>query len=790
MVAIGLLLLLWGRLLQAANHQAATYDESIHLLHGVLFWQAKPLFSVVQNPPLVNALMGLPVHLMFHPNLPPQDPLLPLQDWFKISQQFMWQVNSNGLQLLWVGRWVIMLLTLLLGSLAYRFAGQLYRRNGAGLLALLLLSFDPNILAHGSLATTDLGMAFFLLLAVYGIWRYWQPQGQRPFPLFFAAAVALGLAFSAKFTAVILIPALLLLILYRGLSQRHGWRVFRNELLIVSGWIIIGIALFLILYRFQWPALQTDYRLQQEHQLTGHSAFLHGQLSLEGWWYYFPLAFLIKTPISTLLLILWGVFLAARPRPWPSWSSFWLLLPVAAIFGSGFVSHVNIGYRYLLPMLPLLFVLSGNIYTVLTAKGEKVAATVKRVGLGIALLGLMVSSLVAQPDYLAYFNALIGGPKNGWQWLVDSNLDWGQELIALAEYEKDHFSEPYQVSWLGSAPLEAYGIEYGRPMPIWPQGREDLLTDPFYPAAPAPGTYVLSATQLHGVYLQNTARFAWFQAQQPTDRIGYSLFVYEVPATGPTVGLGLSGIGPAMIAPDDYQSAFQSNDVQPRWFDARTSLLWPGGGSDAVWTAVGTSHLPTHPLLTSLYPAAGPVLEGSQLLDEQMWRYVLYEWVDSPVAQILNNEAASTDFGWSAEPVVGVAEWAEQRLDFGDTAVFDETFTLLGYQISSSSDAVAMLSLWRVQQPPAAELKIFVHLLDATGQVVAQHDGLDVGQQALQPGDEFAQLHTIALPPDLPSGTYALQIGLYRAAEGSRLPLAVDGRFTDRLLLQLVEIVR
>jgi hypothetical protein len=179
-----------------------------------------------------------------------------------------------------------------------------------------------------------------------------------------------------------------------------------------------------------------------------------------------------------------------------------------------------------------------------------------------------------------------------------------------------------------------------------------------------------------------------------------------------------------------------------------------------------------------------------QLLDEQTWRYVIYEWADLSLAQILNREDALTDFGWSPQAEVGATAWAEKRLDFEGAAVFDDTFTLLGYQISLSSDSVDMLSLWRVQQQPAADLKIFVHLLDATGQVVAQHDGLDVGQQDLQPGDEFAQLHTIPLQPDLPSGSYALQIGIYRAVDGTRLPLAVDGSFTDRLLLQLVEIGR
>ncbi|MFZ1400960.1 MAG: hypothetical protein WAS33_28915, partial [Candidatus Promineifilaceae bacterium] len=408
--------------------------------------------------------------------------------------------------------------------------------------------------------------------------------------------------------------------------------------------------------------------------------------------------------------------------------------------------------------------------------------------LGLALLWVVIESAWLHPNYLAYFNQVAGGPGNGWRVAVDSNLDWGQDVAALAAYERTDLPEPYQVAWLGSVPLAVYGIENGRPMPIWPHGREEPLTDPFYPPMPAAGTYVLSATQLQGVYLKNTDRFAWFQEREPADRIGYSLFVYDVPATGPAVGLALSGIGPAMIAPGDYAAAFQSNDVRPRWFDARTSLLWPAGGSALVWTAVGDGHLPQNPLLKSLYPASGLALAGVQELDGQIWRYGLYQWDDAFLADALNRPPVTADFGWSPEAVVGAADWAEQRQLLPDRPIFAETFALSGYQIAVTEAAVELLGFWEVQQPPQDEVKIFVHLLDENGQLISQHDGLDVTWQGLQPGDAFAQLHTIPLPADLAAGSYALQLGLYHTDDGARLPLAVAGTATDRVLLQTIEI--
>ncbi|MCB8976448.1 MAG: glycosyltransferase family 39 protein [Ardenticatenaceae bacterium] len=780
LTAVFLLLLFWGRLVATAVTLSATFDEPLHVLQGLFFWRQRSLLSVVQNPPLVNALMGVPLRLAFHPLLPPEASGPVFQDWLKVSQQFFWQANDNGLQMVFVGRLAVICLALLLGALLLRWAGQWFGRD-AGLLTLILYTFDPNVLANASLATTDLGTAVFMTLAAYAVWRYWTTQDAGKFPgwrRYLLVGTAVGLAFASKFSGIILVPALVLAAIWRqlGRQKRTSWGHAFREL---AGWLLIGTVVFLLIYRFDWTSLQMDFSLQQTHQLEGHSSFLFGQVNVGGWWYYFPVLFAVKTPLAILLLVGLGLFLFVRRWPW-SWPQVWVWLLVGGVAGASLISRVNIGYRYLLPILPLLFVLFGGIWPELKSRG--------RLAIGLALLWVVVESAWLHPHYLAYFNQLAGGPSQGWRVAVDSNLDWGQDLAALADFEHEHLPEPYQVAWLGSVPLAVYGVENGRPMPIWPHGREDPLTDPFYPPLPASGSYVLSATQLQGVYLKNRDRFAWFQEHEPSDRIGYSLFVYDVPAAGPAVGLGLSGIGPAMIASGDYTAAFQSNDVRPRWFDARTSLLWPAGGSEEVWTAVGAGHLPQNPLLNSLYPESGPVLTGSQVLDGQTWQYGLYQWDLSFFAELLEQPEVTADFGWSAEPVVGAATWSEKRLALAEKPLFEETFSLSGYQVEVTEEAVTLLGYWNVQQPPQDEVKIFVHLLDASGQLISQHDGLDVDWRWLQPGDAFAQLHVVSLPADLPPGTYALQLGLYHTDDGGRLPLAVADTTTDRVLLQTIEI--
>lgn len=785
-----LLLLFWGRLLAAANANSATFDEILHILQGVLYWQHGDLYSVVQNPPLSNALIGVPVSLLFQPQLPLDYPIWQSKDWLRISQFFMWELNGNGLQLLWAGRFAIICLALLLGSVLYRWGTSLGRTPLAGLIVLFLYSFDPNVLAHAHLATTDLGMALFLATAAYLLWRYWQKPGRLAY---LSAGLGIGAVLAAKFTGLVTVPAVLLMSVYRVIGPRVVGAVreppLRRVLAEMAGWLLLGGLVFLAIYRFDIATLAEDFRIQQAHQFDGHSSYLLGELSKAGWWYYYPIVFAIKTPLPVLALFGVAIWVMGMRRPF-AWQAWWLLLVAGGVLAASLLSRVNLGYRYLLPALPLLYLLVGQLVApgMLPVRGGRWAY-------GLALAMVAAVSLAIHPHYLAYFNLLAGGPDNGWRFVLDSNLDWGQDLQALRPYMAERGIESVQISWLGSAPLTVYGIN-GTPIPGWPVAREEPLSDSFYPPHPAPGVYVLSATQLQGVYLDDPQRFAWFQQRPPDDKIGYSLFVYEVAAEGPLTGLALSGIGIGALAPADFEQAFQGNNVWPRWYDARTSLLWPGGGAAQGWAAVGDGHQPTHPALQRFYPE--PMQRG---VSDEGLHYSLYRWNDSPITSRLTQTAASpcppaplspcplyTDFGWSPEPGVGSSNWEAARRPLAAQAVFGDSLQLLTYEmVEQSTTSQTLLSYWRVVGDPAAlqnlDLSLFVHLLDGDGRVVAQHDGLDVRPAGLRPGDEFAQLHTIQLPADLPPGDYALQLGLYDRQTMARLPITTVEERPDRLLL-------
>lgn len=757
-IMIALLLLFFGRLLDAAARQSVTFDEVLHVLQGALYWQDETLYAVVRNPPLVNALIGLPVAALGRPALPPDLVRYANQDWLEISKTFMWDLNTNGLLLNWLGRLPIIGLALLLAALASRWAGQLFGTKRAALLALFLVTFDPNILAHGALATTDLGTTFFFLLAGYALWRYWtavDTKHKTAVPLLLAGA-AVGLALAAKFSGIVVVIALLLM---------SGWRFFtvrprRQTIAQLLGHmgLLLGTAVivFLLVYRFQTTTLKLDFALQQAHQLGGHSAYLLGELSQEGWWYYLPVVFLVKTPLPVLFLSLLTLTGIWRARDF-GWAILWPLLLAAGVFGAGLASSASIGYRYLLPALPLLYVSMGRL--------EKSKMKAQRPWLSwltpAALATLGVVSLALHPHYLAYFNIIAGGPQNGWRVAVDSNIDWGQDLARVGDVMTERGATAVYANWLGTAPLNVYSIT-GETLDGWPWPGEEPLLDPFYPPRPAPGLYALSVTQLLGVYLDDPARFGWFQDQEPVTKAGYSIFVYEVPAEGEPANLALSGISVSDVTEADFANAFGGNNVQPRWFDARTSLLWPGSGEAAVWTAVGNGHLPQDPLLRALYPVEYPLLRGKSTGGLE---YGLYQWANLPNTASL------------------------QRQD----ALFGEVLHLTGSIIPPidvrQGTTASLLSTWVVEEDLSAnttQLALFVHLVDENGLVITQHDGLDVHLGGLRTGDWFAQLHTLPIPADLAPGPYTLQMGVYDSETGTRL-LLPDSK--DRVLLGTLNVV-
>ena len=198
-----------------------------------------------------------------------------------------------------------------------------------------------------------------------------------------------------------------------------------------------------------------------------------------------------------------------------------LLIPATFVLGFFSMNHQSIGLRYVLPIYPFLFVIASEVARV---AADRTSYT--RLPAAVLVSWLVVASWSIHPHYLAYFNELIGGPSNGYKYLVDSNLDWGQDLKGLKRFMQANAIHEIALSYFGTDSPARYGIQYRR-LPSM------ILTDPNAgrpsPAPQAKSEWVaISATNLQGVYFEDESLFEPFARRRPVATIGYSIFVYHL----------------------------------------------------------------------------------------------------------------------------------------------------------------------------------------------------------------------------------------------------------------------
>jgi hypothetical protein len=247
----------------------------------------------------------------------------------------------------------------------------------------------------------------------------------------------------------------------------------------------------------------------------GHNNYLMGKSSTRGSWMYFPVAFLVKTPVAMLTLIVLCIGLIVqmlyRKTPIPV---IWILLAIPPIgyFLVSLTSSMNIGERHLLPIYPFLFILTSAILL------RERRPIFDRVANFVAILFGMVMVLESasiHPDYLAFFNVLAGGPQNGPHYLIDSNLDWGQDLKKLRNWTRRHPGSPLCLSYFGRADPEYYGIHYKK-LESMVNLDEVVNAD------------CVVAVSAHHLFGSDTEMFRSLRDVMPDDRIGYSIYVYDL----------------------------------------------------------------------------------------------------------------------------------------------------------------------------------------------------------------------------------------------------------------------
>ena len=730
LAACALLLLMFARMLSAATQLSPVVDEQSHISRGLSVLRTGDLRLRIGHPIGLNAWVALPLVFDSGVQLPLDHESWSNAAWDRFGEQFLWRVNSNPDGIVFRARAMIALLTIALGALVYRWAGELYGAQAA-LLALALVTLDPNLLAHGALATTDLGVTLFAFAALYALWRALRGR-RRGWTI--AAGILTGLALLSKYSGLFLVPTLLVVVLMHNRQSRTRVSASLRFFAVVLTAALLTVA---VVYLFRFDLYLAEFNFLLANTET-HPSFLLGQRSIEGWWYYFLVTFMLKTPLPTLLLILFGAVRGASSRGDPD--RIFLVVSVLLYSLFSLASGFNVGYRHLLPALPFLFVYASQIVRLrLPYCSSSFLLHPSSLSIGLLVVWLAVSSLAAHPDYIAYFNE--AAPTPHYDVLIDSNLDWGQSLKKLRAYLDASRIDRVKLSYFGTADPAAYGIAYD-PLPRWPPPEK---VD-FVPANPAPGVYAISAGNLQGVLLDDPSAFDWFHRRSPDAIVGGSILVYHVRADpDPPQAVGLCRVPWTPIEESAVGTIFGRAGLRQVRFDC----------ADAWWQP-----------------------------DAPAW-YILPPDVDLGRAGAIEYERRRRD----DSPVYRVSRRASPGTvsDPLDTpARFDGGLTLLGFNDLPELNvtrAFTIETVWRVDAPVRPPVSIFAHLLDANGAFVAGADGFGLPAERLRAGDVIAQRHRLALSREFAAGAYAIEVGFYRLDTGERYAVLVDGAPADRRVL-------
>ena len=513
LVAVACLALFAIRAASSLRDDSATWDETHYFGIGAYLlehgrWDVS---GSILHPPVSYYLHGIPLLLagldtsVFEPT---SDFLERGRTNTERGQALLASAANRGDRLLIASRLMMVAVGVLLGGFVYAWSQALYGPRSA-MLAVFLYAFCPNLLAHARLITPDISVTAFSFVAVYLLWRFLREDRLRHA---LTGGLFLGLALASKFSGALLVPVAGVLMLL--------WRATRGpvDLRGCVAFFAIGLAVLWLAYGMQIEPYLAGIAYQQAHARFGNASFLMGAHSTEGWWYYFLVALAIKIPLATLALLFAALIRFARRARRGAWvDEAFLLLPALAVLGFFSVNHQSIGLRYVLPILPFLFVMAGEVAR---AAVGRTAAT----GFVLAMVAwLGVASASIHPHYLAYFNEAIGGPRNGYRHLVDSNLDWGQDLKRLKRFMDERGIAELALSYFGTDAPARHGIAYR-----WLPSYVLANPDPEGRIAPLKGWVAVSATNLQGVYFPDPTLFEGLARREPDATIGYSIFVYRL----------------------------------------------------------------------------------------------------------------------------------------------------------------------------------------------------------------------------------------------------------------------
>lgn len=530
-----------------AKHQSLTEDEILHIGAGYIYLTKGDYRLNIEHPPLFKDLAAIPLLPL---NLKTPSFQKPLNE-EKFDRDFLFKLNKEKIdKIVWRARFVMIFIALMLGILLFLWAKNL--SPSFSLVPLILFVFSPSFLAHSPLVTNDIFASLGFLAAIF----FWLKLLRTPsLKNAFSSGSILGFALLTKFTTISLFIFLPLITLCYILifSPSYKSRIVKFNIIgFIVAFLIIWIIYFFntlnypkkdIFYPFPFlkPIFWYFYGIIISVWKASHNKLIYflGEINSKGFYSYFPILLLIKTPLAiTLLFISEILFLSyklekpfwknpfLRSKEWISnnFSEFTIILFVLFYLFFAVFSKINLGIRHILPIFPFLYLFVAinleKIYLMISKSYVQKAVFFSFL---VILLGFYISSSITVfPHYLSYYNELVGGPKNGYLYAVDSNYDWGQDLKYLAEFvRKNNIKKIYVDYFGGDDPKLRLGNKY---TPYNP----DSNYKPPHGWLAVSSHFLMTESGLPAKnYQGKSGQYRWLLRYRPVARAGYSIFIYR-----------------------------------------------------------------------------------------------------------------------------------------------------------------------------------------------------------------------------------------------------------------------
>lgn len=560
------------------NIKNLSFDDPFGITVGYYFLKNRDTSLFLLHPPLSYMIGAFPLTLL-DIELPYSYEECKDKGRYQCAQDFLFNSNNNVDNISLFSRFPFVIISAILGLLVFQFSKNLYGLK-SGILSLILYVFSTAILAYNTRIFTDVVVAFFIFSTFYILWLL-EVKGYTLKRLILLG-ISLGLALASKFTAILIIPIVIFILIKN--TFKNGRIKKRNIKKLVIQTLIVLLTGFLILsstYFFSFgtikdsiPKRNTDIlenKIQEtfgkdntlytvSHYIThdlimpipeylagffgqsligstkAKTSYLNGDIYQGGKWYYFIEVLLIKFPIPLLLFFIFALISYCLKIPQRFQSEYIILIPIIVYFLFFILNDFNLGLRHILPIVPFIYIFSTRIIYIKFKKNK-----IKKIFtffMIISILWYILSSLLILPHYVSYFNELVGGPKNGHNYLLGSNLDQGQDLKLLKKYIKKHNIDQIKLSYHGMFDPKYYNISYiALPMEYYipwnpdyvpPRGFGEVQLDFTENCSINKGIIAISASNLYNVHLINKSCFDWLKPYSPIDRIGYTIFIYNI----------------------------------------------------------------------------------------------------------------------------------------------------------------------------------------------------------------------------------------------------------------------